>query len=95
VHPGDLLSKLFTASETRQPDLAQVELDVEVGVVDPVREAETQRYAHQPLPQLWREVQAWLQHLPNAVKAQLTARCAGRVQHEQRPHVPNVVADST
>ena len=57
VQPGDLDAQLAPVARLRQGDVADVELEVEVAVLDPVRVVELERHPHQPLAERPRDVQ--------------------------------------
>ena len=73
-----------------QADLAQVELDVEVRVVDPVRPSETERHHDQALPQWRGQVQPRLEDLAQPVEGQSSPPGAvGGIEQDQTAHVPD------
>ena len=93
---GDLLAELRLVAGTGQADLAEVELDVEVRVVDPVGPAETERHHDEALPQWSRQVQPRLEDLAQPVEGELTAGRLGRDRAGSgSPTCPTVVEDST
>src|SRR5680860_1770806 len=63
VDSGNLLAELRKTPGRRQGQLAQVELDVEVRVVDPVRPTQAQRDRDETLTEWLGEVQTRLEHL--------------------------------
>jgi len=68
VDPRHLLAELLTAPRGRQGQLAQVELDVEVRVVGPVRAAEAERNLDEPLAHHRHQVQPLLVDRPDGVE---------------------------
>ena len=86
---GDLLAELRLVAGTGQADLAEVELDVEVRVVDPVGPAETERHHDEALPQWSRQVQPRLEDLAQPVEGELTVGRLGGIEQDQTSHVPH------
>ena len=58
--PRHLDAQLAPVAGLRQGDVADVELEVEVGILDPVRVVEVERHPHQPLAEHPGHVEALL-----------------------------------
>ena len=78
-HPRDGLGELPVVAGRRDRGLADVEVEVEVRVVDPVRQVEPERDLHEPPAQRRQQVQPILEQLPDLVLAELAARRGRRV----------------
>ena len=89
MDPGDLLAELLAGPGRRQRELAQVELDVEVRVVDPVGTTEPQRHLDQALPKRRCEVQPGLEDGPDGVEVPDAAGSGARVEEDQAADVPH------
>jgi hypothetical protein len=65
--PGDLLGQLLVGAGGRDRDLPDVEVEVEVRVVGPVRHVDPQRHLHQAPAQRGQQVQPLLEELSHSV----------------------------
>ena len=74
VQPRHLDAELPPVARLRQRDVAHVVLEVEVGVLDPVRVVEPERHLHQPLAERARHVQAAADVLEDPLERDLAAR---------------------
>ena len=79
VQPGDLDAQLAPVARLRQGDVADVELEVEVGVLDPVRMVEAERHLDEPLAEDPRHVQPLAVVVEDALERDRAARRRRRV----------------
>ena len=77
--PGHLDAQLAPVARLRQGDVADVELEVEVGVLDPVRVVEVERHPHQPLAEHPGLVEALVDVVEDALERHPAARRRRRV----------------
>ncbi len=89
VDPCHLLCELPVVSRRRQADFAQMELDVEVRVVDPVGRSEREGYGDEALAKRGSQMKAWLEDLPQPIEGQLATWGGRRVKHDQAADVPH------
>jgi hypothetical protein len=86
--PRHGLGELAVAARRRHGGLADVEVEVEVGILDPVGVVEAERNADQPPAERRQQVDA-PRHQPADVRdRQLAARCGRRVVDGEPAHVP-------
>ena len=83
VDPRDLLGELMVIARRGQGQFAHVVLEVEVGILDPVRVIEAERNQREPPAERRQQMQALQQHRGHALRGQDTARCRGRVVDRQ------------
>ena len=90
MQPADLLVQLGVGTRARQRDLADVVLDVEVRVVDPVGLVKAERHVQQLAPQHGHQRQPFGHHLGEPGQGQRLGGAAG-VEHAQPADVPGGV----
>ena len=79
---ADQLVELGHGAGLGHRDVAHVEGEVEVGVLDPHRVVEAEGHLDEPAPEGRREVEALLVQLAEAVEREAAGR-GGRVEHEE------------
>ena len=84
VQARDLDAQLPPVTRLRQPDVADVVLEIEARIVDPVRSIETAGKPGQPPPKDIREMQPRVEFLQNSLERDLSARGGGRVVDQQQ-----------
>ena len=82
-----LLAQLPRVARRRQPDVAHVEVEVEVRILDPVGMIEAQLHLHQAPPIRRQQVQPVLDQLLDVVEADGSRR-GGRVEDGEAGDVP-------
>ena len=87
VQPGRLLGELLVVTRGGQRQLADVELDVEIGVLDPVRLVDPERHLDQSPPERRQQVQAGLHHFGEVLEGERFRR-RGRVEDADAADVP-------
>ena len=85
---GHLDAQLAPVTGRRQGDVADVELEVEVGILDPVRVVEVERDAHEPLAEDAGLVQPLLDVVEDPLERHPPARRRRRVVDRRRRHRP-------
>ena len=83
---ADHLAELFGSAGRRHGVMADVEVDVEVGVLDPVRQVQPERHLDQPAPERGELVDALEDQLLGRFQPR-AARCAARVVQVERRDV--------
>ena len=83
----DLLGQLLVAPRRGQRELTDVEVEVELGVVDPVRIIEPERHLGEPPAERGQKRQALLHQPLDVAAVELAARCRGLVQYRHARHV--------
>ena len=88
---GDLLGELLLPTARRQSQLAHVEVEIEVGIVEPVGVIEPEGNLDEPPAQRRQQGQALLHQGGDVLEGELPARLGGRVQDRQPRHVTGLV----
>ena len=83
MQPADLGPQLAPVARPRQGQMADVELEVEVGVVDPVGPIEIERNPQQLVAQRRDQRQARLELRHDLLEARRTSGRTGRVVHAE------------
>ena len=83
-----LLGELLVVARRRERQLAHVEVEVEVGVVDPVRVVEPERHLGEPPAQRRQQRQALGDQVVHRLERQLAVRARGGVEDGQPADVP-------
>ncbi len=91
VYPRHLVLELARVARGRKRKLADVKLDVEVGILDPVGEVEPERCLDQAAPERWNERQPGLDQPGEALQRQ-RLRCRARVDDA---HAADVAVDGS
>ncbi len=84
---GHLLAQLALIARRGKRDVADVVVDVDSAVVNPVRMVEAQRHTSQSPPQRGQEVHALGYQLANERRVERPARCGDGVIHPQCTHM--------
>jgi hypothetical protein len=84
----DGVPQLLVVAGRRHRGVADVEVDVEVGILDPVRIVEPERNRDEPARERRKEVQALTDEAGDACVGDLAARRGRRVVHGKAAHVP-------
>jgi hypothetical protein len=90
VDAGDLLGQLRVGPGRSQGNLAHVELEVEVGIVDPVAVVEVEGNRGEAPAEGRHQWEAFGDELLEARQGQLAAGRGRRIEDRQRPDVPVV-----
>ncbi len=86
--PRHLLPQLLVRRRRRQRDLAHVVLEVEVGIVDPIRIVQAQRHRLEPPPERRQQRKPLGQHVVDVGQFEPPVRSSARIEHGERAHMP-------
>jgi hypothetical protein len=87
MEPGDLYAKLSPVTWFRESDMTQVELDIEVGVLDPVGTVNAARYLDQAGSEQGHAAQASFEAGDHILETYESAGCRGGVVDTHAAHM--------
>ena len=74
MQPRDLDHELPPVTRLRERQMADVELDIEIRILDPIRSIHAARHRHQSLAKQFVRIEAAAEVLENILEADLAAR---------------------